>query len=77
MFVRTGPGPQISWKPGTVAFRPHPDFDTFPKVICEEWIFIKTQIKKHLAKLKTFKVAKKAMVEKEERINRIVFKMVV
>jgi hypothetical protein len=39
--------------------RPHPDFDTFLKVLCEEWIFIKTNIKKHMAKLKTFEVARR------------------
>ena len=47
-----------------IIFRPYPDFDTFLKVISEESIFIKIQIKKHLA-----------MVEREERINRIVFNM--
>ena len=58
-----------------IIIRPHPDFDTFLKVICEEWIFIKTNIKKHLAKLKTFEVAKKTMLDREERIKRIVFNM--
>ena len=29
-----------------IIFRPHPDFDTFLKVICEEWIFIKTTLRK-------------------------------
>ena len=58
-----------------IIFRPHPDFDTFLKVICEEKIFIKTQIKKHLAKLETFKVATKTVLEREERINRIVINM--
>ena len=27
-----------------IIVRPHPDFDTFLKVLCEEWIFIKTNI---------------------------------
>ena len=58
-----------------IIIRPHPDFDTFLKVICEEWIFIKTNIKKHLAKLKTFEVAKKTMLDREERIKRIIFNM--
>ena len=58
-----------------IIVRPRPDFDTFLKVICEEWIFIKTNIKKHLAKLKIFEVAKKTMLDREERIKRIIFNM--
>ena len=56
-----------------IIVRPHPDFVTFLKVLCEEWIFIKTNIKKHMAKLKTFEVAKKTMLDREDRIRRIVF----
>ena len=52
-----------------IIFRPHPDFDTLLKVLSEEWIFIKTQIKKHLDKLYPFEVAKKTMLEREEMRN--------
>ena len=48
-----------------IILRPHPDMDTFVRTLCEEWIFINTNIKKHLAKLETFDVAKKmSMTEK-------------
>ena len=55
--------------------RPHPDMDTFIKTLCEEWIFIKTNIKKRLAKLPVFEVSKKSLLEREERIKRVVFNM--
>ena len=58
-----------------IIMRPHPDMDTFVKTLCEEWIFIKTNIKKHLAKMEVFDVAKKALHDREERISRIVFNM--
>ena len=49
--------------------------DTFIKTLCEEWIFIKTNIKKRLAKLPVFEVSKKSLLEREERIKRVVFNM--
>ena len=55
--------------------RPHPDFNTFVQTLCEEWIFIKTNIKKHLAQLEAFEVARKPLLDREERIKRIVFNM--
>jgi hypothetical protein len=45
------------------------------RTLCDEWIFIKTNIKKHLAKLKTFDVAMKTFHDRERRISRIVFNM--
>ena len=58
-----------------IIIRPHPDFDTFLKTLCEEWIFIKMNIKKHLAKMESFDLVKKNLHERENRINRIVFNM--
>ena len=58
-----------------IILRPHPDMDTFVRTLCEEWIFIKMNIKKHLAKLDTFDVAKKSFHDREHRISRIVFNM--
>ena len=58
-----------------IILRPHQDMDTFVRTLCEEWIFINTNIKKHLAKLETFDVAKKTFHDREHRISRIVFNM--
>lgn len=58
-----------------IILRPHPDMDTFVLTLCEEWIFIKTNIKKHLAKMETFDITRKPLKDREERISRIVFNM--
>ena len=58
-----------------IILRPHPDMDTFVLTLSEEWIFIKTNIKKHLAKMETFDITRKPLKDREERISRIVFNM--
>ena len=58
-----------------IILRPHSDMDTFVLTLSEEWIFIKTNIKKHLAKMETFDITRKPLKDREERISRIVFNM--
>jgi hypothetical protein len=54
---------------------PHPYFDTFVKTLCKEWIFLKMNIRKHLAKMESFNVVKTNLHDRVNRIKRIVFNM--
>ena len=65
----------LIWNFGSPCVRPQPDMDTFVQTLSEEWIFIKTNIKKHLAKMETFDITRKPLKDREERISRIVFNM--